>query len=308
MVYRNLRRHCSSRALAALLLCMLSAGVCAQELSPRAYWPAPTGTRILALAYAHAWGDEVVDPSIPVSGANSSLNKAIVGYFHTTSLFDRTTNFVVDLPYAWGNTTGMLNGMPARRDVSNLGDMSLTMSVNLLGAPAMNGAEFMELTSNPHPLLAASLKVVAPTGNYEADRLINVGANRWAAKAELGYILPLVPDWHLEVEGGAWVFADNDNFQGRTREQDPIFAIEAHLVKRFGGGRWASVEANYFSGGRTTIDGLARDDKRNNSNIGVSMLFPLGKRQSLRIALSTAVKTSAGGDYHTFLLNYIRLL
>jgi hypothetical protein len=38
------------------------------------------------------------------------------------------------------------------------------------------------------------------------------------------------------------------------------------------------------------------------------MLFPLGKRQSLRIAMSTAIKTSAGGDYHTFLLNYIRLL
>jgi hypothetical protein len=308
MSRRNTRWRFSSQVILALLLSVASAGAYAQELSPRAYWPAPEGTRILALAYAHAWGDEIVDPSIPVSGANSTLNKAIIGYFHTTSLFGRTTNFVVDLPYAWGNTTGVLNGMPARRDVSNLGDMSLTMSVNILGAPAMNGEQFMELTSNPHPLLAASLKVVAPTGNYEADRLINVGANRWAAKAELGYILPLVPDWHIEIEGGAWFFADNDDFQGRTREQDPMIAVEAHLVRRFGGGRWASLEANYFTGGRTTIDGFARDDKRNNSNIGLSMLFPLGKRQSLRIAMSTAIKTSAGGDYHTFLLNYIRLL
>jgi hypothetical protein len=308
MTRKKRRWRFGSRIVFALLLSGVSAGVYAQELSPRAYWPAPVGTRILALAYAHASGDEVVDPAIPVSGANSSLNKAIVGYFHTTSLFGLTTNFVVDLPYAWGNTTGILNGMPARRDVSNLGDMSLTMSVNILGAPAMNGKEFLELTANPRPLLAASLKLVAPTGNYEADRLINVGANRWAAKAELGYILPLVPDWHLEVEGGAWLFADNDDFQGRTREQDPIYAIEAHLVHRFGGGRWASVEANYFSGGRTTVDGVARDDKRGNSNIGVSMLFPFGKRQSLRIAVSTAVKTSAGGDYHTFILNYIRLL
>jgi hypothetical protein len=294
--------------LIALLLWAVSAGICAQELSPRAYWPAPTGTKILALAYAHAWGDDIVDPSIPVTGANSTLNKAIFGYFHTTALFGRTTNFVVDLPYVWGETTGILNGMPARRDVSNVGDLSLTMSINITGAPAMDVEEFRQLTANPHPILAVSLKLVAPTGTYEKDRLINVGANRWAAKAELGYILPFAPDWHLEIEGGAWVFADNDEFLGRLREQDPIYAAELHLVHRFGGGRWASLEANFFRGGRSTIDGERLDDEQRNSNVGASVLFPLGKRQSLRVAINTALVTRSGGDYQTVLLNYIRLL
>jgi hypothetical protein len=79
-------------------------------------------------------------------------------------------------------------------------------------------------------------------------------------------------------------------------------------IVRFGGGRWASLEANFFRGGRSTIDGERRDDEQRNSNVGASVLFPLGKRQSLRLAINTALVTRSGGDYQTVLLNYIRLL
>ena len=36
-------------------------------------------------------------------------------------------------------------------------------------------------------LLGASLKVIAPTGQYDPNKLINWGNNRWAFKPELGY-------------------------------------------------------------------------------------------------------------------------
>ena len=49
--------------LAALLLSFASAGAMVQELSPRAYWPAPQGTRIATAAYAYTWGDVITDPS-----------------------------------------------------------------------------------------------------------------------------------------------------------------------------------------------------------------------------------------------------
>ena len=97
----------------------------------------------------------------------------------------------------------------------------------------MTPPEFQELRRSPHPILGASLKVQAPTGHYEADKLINVGTNRWSAKAELGYILPVKPKWLLEFEFGTWFFGDNDEFLGVTREQEPIFSFQFHLVKRF---------------------------------------------------------------------------
>lgn len=292
----------------ALLFVLASAGCLAQELSPRAYWPAPEGTRILTGAYAFSSGDVVTDPSLPVSGADSSLHRAIVGYFQTLSVFDRTSNVVVELPYAWGTTSGLVAGEFRERHVSNVGDLAVTFSINLKGAPSMNREEFIALTQKPHPILAISMKLVAPTGDYEPDKLINVSANRWAAKAELGYVLPLTPDWHFELEAGAWFFEDNDEFLGQTREQAPIYAAETHLVRRFSGGRWASLEANFYRGGQTTVGGIERDDLERNSTLGASFLFPVGKRSSLRMAVSTGLVTTSGGDYRTIVLNYIHVL
>lgn len=294
--------------LAALLLSLASTAAIAQELSPRAYWPAPEGTRVLTGAYAYSSGDVVTDPSLPVSGADSSLHRLVAGYFQTLSVFDRTSNVVLELPYAWGTTSGQVAGEFRERNLSNVGDLGVTFSINLKGAPSMNREEFIALTQKPHPILAISLKVVAPTGTYESDKLINVGANRWAAKAELGYILPLTTDWHFELEAGAWFFEDNDDFLGQTREQAPIYAAETHLVRRFSGGRWASLEANFYRGGRTTVGNVERDDLERNSTLGASFLFPVGKRSSLRIAFSTGVVTTSGGDYRTVLLNYIHVM
>jgi hypothetical protein len=40
-----------------------------------------------------------------------------VSYFHTLSLFGRTSNVVVDIPYVWGSTTGTIAGEVRRREV-----------------------------------------------------------------------------------------------------------------------------------------------------------------------------------------------
>ena len=34
-----------------------------------------------------------------------------------------------------------------------------------------------------------------------------------------------------EAEAGLWLFGDNDEFVGQTREQDPIVSTEVHLIK-----------------------------------------------------------------------------
>ena len=92
-----------------------------------------------------------------------------------------------------------------------------------------------------------SVKVLAPTGHYEPDELINVGANRWAVKAELGYMIPLAPKWLLEGELGAWFFGDNDEFLGVTREQTPVIATEIHLIRRLRPGFWAALDLRLCS-------------------------------------------------------------
>lgn len=276
----------------------------AQELSPRAYWPAPKGTRVVIAGCSYSTGDVVTDPSLAILGVNSNIARAQLGFLQTVNLLGRTANLIVEVPYAWGDTEGSLEEQPVRRDFSGFGDMSASLSVNLLGAPSLTPADFQELRAKPRPILGASLRVTAPTGEYDPDMLINVGANRWAVKAELGSIFPLRPKWLLEFELGAWFMGANDDFLGTTRQQDPIYSTQAHLVKRFKPGRWASFDLNYFTGGRDTVDGQVLDDLQRNSKVGLTVLWTFRGRHAIKLGLSTGVVTESGGNFKTALLSY----
>jgi hypothetical protein len=289
-------------------LCVLATAVTAQELSPRAYWPAPKGTKVMVLGYSHSTGDIITDPSLPIAGVDSQVNSGLLGYVQTLSLWGRTANLIVELPYTWGTTLGTIEGEPGRRDVSGIADLGVTLSLNLFGAPSMTAEEFQQLRANPHPILGASLKIVAPIGDYETDKLINVGTNRWGVKAELGYMIPLTPKLLLEFELGAWFFDDNNEFLGMTREQRTIVAGELHLVRRFRPGFWATLDLNFYRGGRSTIGGELAGDLQRNSRVGGTVVFPFGGRHAIKAAYSTGMVTNSGGDFKTFLLSYQMLL
>jgi hypothetical protein len=289
-------------------LTLVAGAVTAQDLTPRAYWPAPTGTRIAVAGYQYSTGEVVTDPSLPLLGVDSRINAVLLAYRHTLSLWGRTANLTIEQPYSRGRSTGVLDGEPRRREYDGFADLAVSLSVNLRGAPALTLADFRALREAPRPILGASLKLVAPTGEYNENRLINLSGNRWAVRAELGYMYPLSRGWLLEVEVGAWFFGDNDEFLGVTREQDPVYALQAHLVRRFRPGLWGSLDANFFRGGRSTIDGQPADDRQRNSRIGGTLVFPFGGRHAVKLGYSTGLSTESGGDYDEALVSYSLLL
>jgi hypothetical protein len=291
-----------------ILLSFWSCAASAQELTPRAYWPAPEGTRAAFVGYSRATGDVLFDPSIPLYGVDSKLHNFVLAYRQTFSLFDRTTNFVVELPYSTGTTTGFIVDQPATGDYSGLGDIGITLSVNLLGAPSMSVQEFQALRANPRPILGASIKVLLPTGRYDSGRLLNVGMNRIAIKPELGLALPLSEKWIFETEAGAWIFGDDPDFFTGYREQAPIWSAEFHLVRRFRPGFWASLDANYFTGGRQRIGGVRLTDVQRNAKAGFTLVVPFKGRHAVKLGYSTGVITEFGTDFDQFLLSYQTVL
>ena len=188
----------------------------------------------------------------------------MLAYARTVDLWGRTTNFLVELPYSAGTTKGLLLGVPVSRDFSDFGDLSVGLNVNLRGAPTMNKEEFMAFRANPRPIIGASLKVQIPTGQYDSDKLINVGTNRWAARLKLGSVMKLKSTWLLELSASAWFFGDDNDFVMGKKEQEPIFAAETNIIKRIRPGLWASLDITYYRGGRQTIDGnpLRRQTKQ----------------------------------------------
>lgn len=293
--------------LLCLTLAIISLGstcALAQELAPRAYWPTPKGTNVLVFGYQYSSGDVVTDPSLPITGVESNVNFAQVSYQRTFSLFSRTANMQFNLPYTWGSSHGFADGEFRNRRISATGDVRVRLSVNLHGAPTMDATGFQALRANPRTIVGISLLIQAPTGGYEPDKLINAGTNRWAVRPALGVIWPVRPTLLLEFELGAWFFGDNGDFLGTTRQQDPIFSSEFHVVKRIRPGFWASLDLNYYAGGRTTVGQDHRLDRQRNSRIGGTVVFPFKDSNAIRLSYSTGIATSSGGDYDSISLNY----
>jgi hypothetical protein len=289
-----------------LLTATLGNGIAvAQELTPRAYWPMPVGTNVMVLSYQRNTGDIVIDPSLPITGVESRIDYLQVAYQRGFSLFGRSASAQISLPHANGLTEGFIDGEFRHRKIVGMTDARARLAINLKGAPAMDPAGFQALRKSPRTVIGASILVQAPTGEYDDDRLLNLGTNRLSIKPAIGMIVPLKPSWLFEIEFGAWFFGDNDDFLGAIREQDPILSTEMHLVKRIRPGFWASLDANYYTGGETRVGNDFNDDLQRNSRAGLTLVFPVKGRHAIRGSFSTGITTRSGGDFEMYSLSYL---
>lgn len=286
---------------------LLAGSAAAQELTPRAYWPTPDGTNVLAVAYQYTTGDIVTDPSLPITGVDSTINYFLASYQRTFDLSGRTATLQMNLPFARAETEGLVAGEYRRRDVSGMGDVRVRLAINLKGAPSMDREAFRALLADPKPIVGVSMILQFPTGQYDADKYINLGTNRWALKPAVGFIWPFHRRWMLEAELGAWIYGDNEDFVGQTREQEPIGSAELHLIHIIRRGIWASLDANYYVGGKTTVDDVEQGDLQRNSRFGATLYLPFQRRHAVRLSLSTGVVTESGGDFTMAALGYVFL-
>ncbi len=278
------------------------ATVRAQQLTPNAYAPSPVGANIAILSDNYSTGDVSVDPSLPVQDLHATINTAGVGYGRTFGLFGRYTNIGFLLPYVHGDLHGTYLGQPQAVSPTGFGDPQVRLAVNLYGAPAMSLRDFAGYL--PQTILGASLVVVAPFGDYDDTKLINIGSNRWAFKPELGFSRTNGP-WTLEADVAAWLFTDNTDFaRGKVRSQEPIGALQLHATYTIKPHMWVAVDGTYYSGGRTTINGQQNFDLQKNSRVGVTFALPLGRQQSLKFAYSRGARTTIGGDFETIGVSY----
>ena len=294
------------RSVAALLFIVLWPAIASsQDLSPRAFWPAPKGTNVFAIAYQHSRGDVLTDPSLPVSGVDSRINAGQLTYQRTVSLFNRTSNIQFRLPYIASKTEGLVDGQYRQRELAGLGDAQMVLSVNLRGAPSMDLAGFQALRKNPRTIVGASIAIGVPTGAYDSDRLINAGANRWSSKATIGVIWPMRPTWMFEAYAGAAFFGNNDAYLNRRQEQDPVKAVELHLVKLIRSDLWVSLDWTYYEGGQTTVDGDSRYDMQQNSRAGITFVQPFKRGHAVRASFSSGLNVASGGDFDSLTVSYL---
>src|SRR5215475_1226827 len=275
----------------------------AQDLAPRAYVVTPTKTNAVVLTYSYFKGSLLFDGAVPISGATAKINLPVFSYYHTLNFFGRTSNITFVLPYGVGDFKGTVMEAPKYAYRSGLLDSYVRFSVNLIGGPAMTPAKFQ--TWQQKVLLGASLKVVAPSGQYDPTRLINWGNNRWAFKPELGYSQRW-GHWVLDAYGAMWFFTANPEFlsynqynPGLTRQTgQPIGAFEGHLSYDIRERLWISLDGNFWFGGKTSLNGVQNNlTEQKSSRVGATASVPLTRHQSIKASYSNGAYISYGGNY-----------
>jgi len=294
----HLTMRSAASVLASAAWLAISGGASAQELEPRAYSPNPVGITFAGVAYSHSDGDIAFDPSSLLQDVHASLDAGAIAFGRTFGLFNRSASFGIAVPYVTGDVSGSVGTMSREVTRSGLGDTRLRLAVNLFGVPAMTLQEFARREVGPS--LGASLVVSTPTGQYDSDRLINIGNHRWAFKPELGFSYP-VGKWLFDTYAGVWLFTDNDEyFQGTRKSQDPLRTFQAHVSYTMRRNFWLAADATYYAGGSTEVDGVAQPNRQSNTRAGLTMSIPLTQQQSLKVTWSEGTTVRAGGDFSTY--------
>jgi hypothetical protein len=275
---------------------------CAQDLAPRAYIITPIHSNAITLTYSFFDGSLLFEGTIPITAANARVSVSIFNYTHSLRLFGRTANFTGSLPYGIGNLRGTVVGAEAFAYRSGLLPASFRFSVNLVGGPAMNVAEFRKWRQKT--VVGISLRLVPKTGQYDPTKLINFGANRWAFKPELGFSRRW-GHWILDAYGGAWFYTANPEFFSHnqfssgtnTQTQSPIGSFEGHLSYDFKPRLWVSLDANYWFGGTTSLNGVENfSTLQKNSRIGATAAIPLTRHQSVKLSYNNGAYIRYGGN------------
>jgi hypothetical protein len=278
--------------------CVLAASASvarAQSIEPRAYSNAPVGVNFLVAGPYFTRGGLAFDGSLPLTDPDLKTSNVVVGYARTLDLWGKSGKFDVVVPYTWLSGSASYRGDTIEREVNGFGDPGFRLSVNFLGAPALTLPEFKSYEQDL--IVGASLQVWAPAGQYDSTKLVNIGTNRWAFRPEIG-VSQALGALTLEFKAGAALFTTNtDFFNGNKRAQDPLYSAGAHAIYNFSSGIWASLDATYFGGGRTSLNDAQQNDLQQNWRVGGTLALPVDARNSIKLYASSGVSARTGNSF-----------
>jgi hypothetical protein len=274
----------------------------AQDLEPRAYANLPIGGNIIVGSYGFMKGDVVSEPTLPIQDFVISSNNFGVGYMHTFGLANKLARIQVAIPYVIMDGKATVSGEKITGNRTGFGDMRIRFGINLLGSPALARKDFAQYQQKT--IFGVSLVTSVPTGVYYADKRINIGANRWGFKPEVG-ISKRFKHVYAELYSGVWFYTKNNEFLGdKDLQQKPVFTFQGHANYYFKNQMWVGININWFNGGKTVIDDLPAGSVINSSRIGATWSMPLSRSQSVKLQANTGTFKEIGLNYDSISLGY----
>ncbi len=286
-----------------LALCWSSASH-AQDTEPRRWAQMPTGVNFVGIGYGYTDGGISFDPLLRIEDATFEMQTVALSYIRSMAFMGKSARVDFNLPYSAGRWEGLLDGEFVHIRRRGPGDARARFSVLLYGAPAQTPQEFAS-SEKSNTVIGAAIAVSMPTGDYNSERLINLGSNRWTIRPQLG-VTHSRGKWTGELTGSVFFYSDNNHFWRDTQlETDPLFAAQAHLIYTFRPGLWTSISTAYGWGGEATVNGDAKNNPSGNWLTALSLGLPINRRQGFKIAwVRGRTQKPTGADINSFVVSY----
>jgi len=273
-----------------------------QELEPRAINNLPVGTNFLIGGYGFANGNLLLDPAIPIEDLNSNIHSGYAAYVRSINLFGLSAKVDAVIPYVKGDWEGNFNDENSIRTQNGFGDLRVRLSFNFLGSKAMNISDFANY--KPENISGISVQIIAPTGDYNPNELINIGSNRWVVRTQWGFARN-INKWVIESYIGMWLFTNNTNFlNGNELSQKPLYTFKVHVIRELPKKMWLALNVGYGIGGKTELNGSPRDTEISTARLGAIYAVPIAKKHTLKFAYISGFRFKRGSDFDAVSISY----
>ena len=275
----------------------------AQFTDARSYDNTPVGTNQVEVAYAYVHANASLDTALIITGAKLNLNQGMISYARYFGLFHRTMWVEAGVPIA--GLSGSVSGTRIQGSITGAGDSSYQAAMLLKGGPALTVEQFENY--KPTTILGVSFTVTAPSGQYNANKILNLGSDRWLFKPEFALSQPFGPEqkWQLDAYANAYFYTDNTSYRGsEILHQQPLPGFEGHLSYSVNDSVWVSLDTRYSFGAITFVNGIDQNNGQQNFILGSEMNVSINPRNSLLFEFGKALVHQNGPALIGFAVKY----
>ena len=276
----------------------------------RVYWKGRDGTNVVSFQYLNlnmqASDAKQFAPNLYIyPNADVEADIMIASWARHMTLFNRPSTLSVNL--AAGSVDldasasldspfvppGVTAGTAFSQSSSGYADPSIQLDINLAGTtPLISTVQLVNY--EPTWTVDAAVMLAFPVGEYDEDKLVNMGLNRWwgriafPVKYHFGVFSPGYMS-SFELIPSVWIFEENDDFLGQELENDPLWQIEAHLTHDFTRTFFGSLDLLYRQGFQSEINGVEVGDELDIGNFGFTLNFHVTDNVAIRTSYSSNV-------------------
>src|SRR6185369_13177179 len=268
------------------------------QVPGRFYWKGLTDASAVPLIFNSVSGNtNPFDPAAIVTpGANIDATIGLIGFAHTFALGERSAMAAILVPMGRVSSDLTVAGKTSQQSASGFGDPTAEFAVNVIGPKAQNNlADVLRYEPGFSVDLLADLAL--PIGKYNNNQTLNIGQNRWYGRLGAPVVWQF-GDWvpgrrtTLEFLPSVWIFGNKNDYVGQTLKTDPLFQLDAHLTRDFIEAFWGSIDASWYDGGKSTINGI--EGKRlNYAAWGLTLGYKINDNMNLTFGYKSTFNDSA---------------